>query len=127
MICQRLGSQLDPEKAEPRGWQYAALRDHIGKLEGCCRQMAAFREDARWIRLGVQCAKMRRSAQRHFIAQRWKAFTEMMPFFEAGVRSGAALAEQRTSVRGPILPKNASSWLVLPEHQPFAGLRRTIN
>ena len=127
MICQRLGSQLDPEKAEPRGWQYAALRDHIGLLEGTCRQMAAFREDARWIRLGIQYAKLRRSAQKHFIAQRWKAFTQMMPIFEAGLRSVADLAEAKTGARGPILPKNASSWLVLPTHDPFAGTRRTIN
>ena len=125
MICQRLGSQLDPEKAEPRGWQYAALRDHIGLLEGTSRQMAAFREDARWIRLGVQYAKLRRSAQKHFIAQRWKAFTQMMPIFEAGLRSVADLAEQKTGGIGPVLPKRPSDWLILPEHRPF-DLRRTL-
>lgn len=126
-ICHRLGSQLDPDKAEPRGWLYAALKDHLGRLEGTCRQMHYFREDARWLRLGIQYAKLARSAQRHFIAQRWGAFTKMMPIFEAGLRSVADLAEQKTGKIGPVLPQRPSDWLILPAHDPFAGLKRTLN
>lgn len=36
-----------------RGKQYERLRTHLHLVEGCCRQMAAYRDDARWLPFGM--------------------------------------------------------------------------
>jgi hypothetical protein len=43
-----------------RGPAYSTLREALGKIEGCCRQASAWREDTRWLGLGLladQCLK----------------------------------------------------------------------
>lgn len=122
--CQRLGKNADPEYLAPRGHDYGNLKRALNALEGSARQMAHFREDARWLKLGVLYAKAMRTAQAKFVGQRWGAFNELMKLFENGQRSMADLRDRKTDTRGPILPQRASDWLILPDHKvprPYRG------
>ncbi len=78
--------------------------------------MAHFREDARWLRLGVLYAKAMRAAQKHYIQMNWKAFSMMMALFEQGQRHLDDL-DRRTGKIGSILPQRPSDWLILPDHK----------
>lgn len=44
------------------GAPYQRLRDHLSLIEGCCRQMAAFRGDATWLPLGIMMAECHKRA-----------------------------------------------------------------
>lgn len=45
-----------------KGSPYSNLRDALVVIEGCCRQMAVFREDATWLPFGVMMAECHRRA-----------------------------------------------------------------
>ena len=118
--CQKLGKNADPEYLAPRGHLYSELRAALNHLEGSCRQMAAFRDDARWLKLGVVYARAMRGAQKAFVGQRWNWFNQLMPLFVNGMRSMEDLKDMRTGKlsNSLILPANPSSWLNLPDHKP---------
>ncbi len=118
--CQILGSQLDPEKLAPRGRQYVALKEACAALEGTCRQLNYFRSDARWLKYGMVYARILRTMQRKFVGQRWGWFKELAAVFELGKTRVAELRETKTGVLGPILPRNPSAFLVLPEQPTLA-------
>ena len=118
--CQRLGKNADPLYLAPRGHDYGNLKRALEMLEGSARQMAHFREDARWLRLGIVYAKAMRSAQSKFIGQRWAYFNELTKLFALGHRRVEEL-QAKTGTQGPILPSRPSDWLVLPDHRvPWA-------
>lgn len=126
--CQFLARQADPELLAPRGRHYQALKEALALLEGTCRQMAAFRDDARWLRLGMVYAKAMRLAQVKFVGQRWAAFGTMMGVFDNGLRNMTDLKDQRTGRRGMILPSRPSDWLVMPDFVvPQRGPWRTVH
>ena len=113
--CQRLGRNADPDYMAPRGHDYSNLRRALQALEGSCRQMAHFRADARWIKLGVVYAKAMRTAQAKFVGQRWAYFNELTKLFELGQRSMEDLQSRKTGRLGAILPSQPTDWLVLPD------------
>ena len=119
--CLWLAKQQDETQAAPRGRRYIALRKALDQLEGSCRQMAHFRADARWVKLGVVYAKAMRLAQAKYIGQNWKAFGQMVAIFERGLHSLDELANRKTETRGAILPSQPTDWLILPDWKPFAG------
>lgn len=45
-----------------KGPTYTALRDRLGLLEGACRQAAAWREDSRWLTIGLYMAECHKRA-----------------------------------------------------------------
>jgi hypothetical protein len=45
-----------------RGSAYENLRDNLHMIDGCCRQMAMYRDDARWLPFGVFAANMHQRA-----------------------------------------------------------------
>lgn len=45
-----------------KGPSYNKLREHLGLVEGACRQLAAFREDARWYNIGRLMAECHQKA-----------------------------------------------------------------
>lgn len=45
-----------------RGLQYDRLRKHLEKTEGACREMAVFRNDARWLPFGMFMANAHKLA-----------------------------------------------------------------
>jgi hypothetical protein len=115
--CDWLGKQLDPALAAPRGRRYAQLRKALTELEGSARQMAHWRQDARWLKLGIHYAKVMRVAQAKYVGQRWGAFKAMVQIFDAGLRSLDDLQTRKTGTLGAILPARPSDWLVLPNHR----------
>lgn len=44
------------------GYPYQRLRDNLAVIEGCCRQMAAFRGDATWLPFGLYMAECHKRA-----------------------------------------------------------------
>lgn len=112
--CQRLGRNADTDYLAPRGNDYGDLKEALTLLEGSTRQMAHFRADARWLRLGVVYAKAMRIAQVKFVSQKWNAFNDLKELFDIGHRRLEEL-QVKTGTRGPILPQRASEWLVMPD------------
>lgn len=115
--CQLLGQNAGEGVLKPRGHDFHMLKTALDELEGSARQIAHFRTDARWLRLGILYAKTLKQCQARFVGQRWKFFHDLMPLFV----DGAARLEQlqaRTGVLGPILPQRASEWLIMPDYKP---------
>ncbi len=119
--CLWLAAQQADGMTAPRGGRYVRLRKALDQLEGSCRQMAHFRGDARWIRLGVVYGRAMPLAQAKYIGQNWKAFGAMVAIFDKGLRSVDELATRKTGTMGAILPSRASDWLIFPEWKPYGG------
>ena len=45
-----------------KGPTYDALRKHLLLIEGCCRQASAWREDSRWLPIGIMMAQAHKRA-----------------------------------------------------------------
>lgn len=45
-----------------KGQPYETLREHLLMIEGCCRQLAAFRGDTRWLPIGKLMAECHQKA-----------------------------------------------------------------
>ena len=115
--CQLLARNADPEKIGPRGHIYGNLRRALKSLEGTCRQMNYFREDTRWIQLGILYAKAMRTSSALFANQNWLGFGQLRQLFENGLRRMDDLANMKTGQKGPILPTRPSNWLIMPDVQ----------
>lgn len=115
--CLWLSQNADPDKIAPRARRYRGLQQALKELEGTCRQLAQFRQDARWIKLGVLYAKAMRTVTKIYEHQNWLAFKELTQLFDNGIVRMEELATAKTGTVGPILPKNPSSWLILPEQR----------
>jgi hypothetical protein len=113
--CQWLAKNADPEWLAPRGRHYRLLKTALSELEGCARQMSAFRDDARWLPLGILYgAKTSRLAQKYFTYLQWSKFGELAKVFDLGLAKMQEL-QAKTGRAGPILPKR-TDWLILPNH-----------
>lgn len=122
--CELLGKNAMQGYLAPRGHNYGNLQRALKALEGSARQMTHFREDTRWLKLGILYAKVMRLAQAKFVGQQWDEFNKMMPIFDKGLRNMDALKNNRTGRMGMILPSQPTDWLVLPDHRvptPFRG------
>lgn len=115
--CLSLARNADPEYIFPRGRLYGNLKRALQQLEGTCRQMAAYRNDTRWTKLGFVYARAMRVAQAKYVSQRWIAFKEMAEIFTQGLTRMNDLANKKTGRTGIILPKSYD-WLTLPDLQP---------
>lgn len=122
--CQVLGRNADTDILMPRGKHYLKLKQSLELLEGSARQMAHFREDARWLKLGILYAKATRVAQKHYVQLNWKAFTMMMTIFEQGHRHLNDL-NAKTGKMGAILPARPSDFLLMPDFR-VPGRQRQI-
>lgn len=116
--CAWLGRRADPEQMFPAGPHYRKLRTAIRELEGTSRQMAQWRADARWVRLGVFWAKVLRTARKEFARHGWSELGRLRAAFEKGSHAMQELRDAKTGTLGPILPQRASNWLILPEDNP---------
>jgi hypothetical protein len=54
--CDQLA--IDPFK----GFVYEKLREELALIEGCCKQASAWREDTRWLYIGLTMAKIHQQA-----------------------------------------------------------------
>jgi hypothetical protein len=118
--CRALASQADPERAAPRGRHYVVLKVSLKAIEGCCRQMATFRSDARWLKLGAIYGRALLLCQPKFVGQNWAWFGKIPESLDYARKSLLDLKDQKTGVRSskPILPERASDWLIMPEIRP---------
>lgn len=112
--CQWLAKNADPEWLAPRGRHYGNLKRALKALEGSSRQMAHFRGDGRWIKLGVLYARAMLTVHKAFLRQNWVVFRDIVPLFENGLVRMDDLATRRTGTTGPILPKR-TDWLIMPD------------
>lgn len=118
IACDALGLNADPTYVMPRGKHYTMLRTAVEALEGSARQMAHFREDTRWLKLGIFYAKIYRAIQAKYIGQRWSYFKSLIAVFDKGQHSLADLKDRKTGTGKAILPSRAVDWLILPDHKP---------
>lgn len=79
--------------------------------------MAHWREDARWLKLGIHYAKAAQVAQRLFVHMNWLGFREFGVLFENGQQRMDDLKNARTNRMGAILPRN-TDFLRMPELMP---------
>lgn len=123
-MCLLLARNADPEKWAPRGWQYTKLKAALKALEGTCRQMAHYREDTRWIKLGIVYTKASLTVQVLMDKRLWGKFQQLTALFDKGMASMDDLANRRTGRSGMILPSTRTDWLVMPSPDQ---LRKTIH
>lgn len=115
--CAWLAKNADPEWLAPRGRHYRLLKTALSELEGCARQMSAFRDDSRWLPLGILYgAKTSRLAQKYFVHLDWGKFADLAKVFDLGLIRLNEL-QMKTGRTGAILPKR-TDWLLLPNHTP---------
>lgn len=111
-----LGGQADAGNMAPRGSRYARLREALRRMEGCCRQMAHWRADARWLKLSIVWGKAQRLVQAKFVGQRWAAFSAMVPYFDNAIFQMESLRDRKTGKTGAILPTpGAMDWVRVPD------------
>lgn len=91
-----------------RGPTYRKFRESLKIVENCCRQVAYYRQDARWFRVGLQMEEAHRRAGH------WLRRHSPRPLFVKladNLRAGAAAAERletaATGRVGMILPRQA--------------------
>lgn len=110
-----------------RGSAYENLRDNLHLIDGCCRQMAVYRDDTRWLAFGVFAANVHQRAGdwlRGYVdnGKRVTFYTQtkdrQRPLNAAFIKIAAELnvvleglellATRKTGVRGLILPATPS-------------------
>lgn len=121
-----LARNADPMLAAPRGHHYRMLREALRALEGSSRQMAHWREDARWLKLGIHYAKAQRVAHQLFLHMNWLGFQNFAVMFENGTQHLDDLATRKTGQMGMILPKN-TDFLRMPELVPYRPRGRLMH
>lgn len=88
-----------------KGAIYRKLREHLLLIEGASRQAGHYREDMRWMQVGVDAAKCHRKAgdwlRSHAPAMYFKALATAMRKLEASTKS---LRDRPTGRMGAILP-----------------------
>lgn len=124
----------DLAKLTRKGPTYRKLRDELKLIEGAARQAAYWRQDARWLRIGLMMAEAHKRAGDWLRGIRdketgiWKKLPPgvLHPYFmklAENLRSGQTLAEQfknaRTGITGMILPpaympKKSNGGVILP-------------
>lgn len=106
----------DKLAVEPaRGPIYDRLRTHLGMVEGCCRQVAWYRGDTRWLPVGMMMEEAhRRSGNWLRTMPRTEVANDAHPLFlkladnlRAGMRMADRLETAATGRVGLILPDAA--------------------
>lgn len=91
--------------APAAGPVYDELRQHLRLIEGCCRQAAHWREDARWLPLGLEMAEAHRRAG-EWLRRRYarRVFGLLASKLREGQRAAEALRDRKPPKLGLILP-----------------------
>lgn len=114
--CLRLARNADPDVVQLKGGDYKTITQSLKELEGCCRQLAQPRSDARWVRLGVTFWSALKRVEHHYARRDWLWFGKLVEFFDVCGRRFDEL-DRATGVLSsrPILPIRPSDWLILPK------------
>lgn len=102
----RLGAEnADKLAAGERGTVYLHFRQNLRLIDGCCRQMAGWREDTRWSPFGVKIRELQQRVGRWLVEKqpgwRFKGAAEILRFAFA---QALDLETKKTGKRGIILP-----------------------
>lgn len=115
--------------ASRKGPTYNKLREHLGLVEGCCRQLSVYREDTRWLPIGKLMAdchakaggwlrgyKDPKTGIRHHLAGKTQnpLFLMLAANLKAIYQVAETVRTQRTGKVGMILP-------ALPKAERRAG------
>jgi hypothetical protein len=95
-----------------RGPTYTLLRAELKTVENCCRQVAWYREDTRWLRVGLMMAEAHKRAGgwlRTYPRTRTDnaahpMFTRLAVNLRAGIDRVVELETKATGIAGLILP-----------------------
>ena len=97
-----------------RGPTYRKLRDELKLIEGCCRQLSAYREDTRWLPVGLMMAEAHRRAGSWLRDKSMPRtattnaahplFTRLAENLRAGQKAAERLRDMATYRVGMILP-----------------------
>lgn len=86
------------------GPNYAALRESIDLIEGCCRQLTVWRSDERWLPVGIQMAYLKNRCGDWLRGhQPRKMFMTMAAAMGRFHRIAVQLRDKKTGIRGDIL------------------------
>lgn len=103
------------------GPAYAGLRDELDLIEGCCRQASSFREDCRWLPIGLRAAEAHTRAgtwlrgyrdpntgmpRRLSNEQRKTLFISLANALRMSHKAAVSLRDKATGRIGMILPPN---------------------
>ena len=89
-----------------RGPTYTKLREELKLMEGCCRQMAAWRGDARWLPIGIAMEMVHQKSQ-HWLRYHHprKLFLKLAENLRGLLHLAEVTETKATGVLGrPILP-----------------------
>jgi hypothetical protein len=93
-------------KLPAQGPTYKRMRERLKLVEGCCRQMAYWREDGRWLPLGLQVEECHQRTgtwlRMHYPRKLFLKLAENMRTIE---KVAEGLETRATGVSGMILPK----------------------
>jgi hypothetical protein len=118
--CLWFSTQQDKERAAPRGHHYTLLREALKLAEGSARQMAHYRGDARWVRIGAFCAKLMRKVQILYVGQQWRKLGLLAEVFDGQMWKVEDFKHRRTDTLGVILPTPGKmDWIRQPEGTPL--------
>jgi len=109
-----------------RGPHYVVLREQLKLAEGCCRQMAGWREDTRWLPFGLKLAQAQQMCGRWLRekqpAWRFKGLAEILA---VALENANKLETKKTGKRGVILPPKG---FMLPVSEPdLPGPKSTVH
>ena len=113
-----------------RGPTYAKLRENLKLVEGCCRQASAWREDTRWLDLGLTMGAAWQSSLNWLMGYKMGnlrikyANQHLHPMFlhlGAYLREAATIADRYKNQRAPKLG------MILPDVRPAPGVRHKGN
>lgn len=98
-------SRCDRLAKGERGDLYPKLRENLRLVEGAARQMSAWREDSRWLKLGLDVMECQKRCGKWLVEKApGKKFTMLANVLRKGAFMAHALETRKTEVRGPILP-----------------------
>lgn len=89
------------------GVYFDRMRSRLKLVEGCCRQAAAFREDTRWLPVGVMMEQAHQRARfwlHRPSVQSKKLFTILADKLRLLEKATTQIRDQKTGRRGIILP-----------------------
>jgi hypothetical protein len=106
------GHCVDLAWAPARGPIYRMLREELKLAEGCCRQLSAYREDTRWLSVGLMMAEAHKRSLNWLLKHPRTVESNMAHplFLKLGENLLAAMAraielrDRATGRAGPILP-----------------------
>lgn len=103
----RLGAENgDKLAAGERGPIYLTFRENLRLVEGCCRQMASWRGDTRWLPFGMKVAEAQKRCGDWLRAKEpaWR-FSGLAEILRFALGEAKKLETMKTGTIGPILPE----------------------